>query len=179
MWSEWGRGLGLAEFIGWLWKRRGSIGRSLLAGGQGRGLGGQDFLYLGGAWLKSVVFIRWLPRGAGLKWTQPIGWLPRGRGFALRGGQNLPVTPRPISGSWRGTGRSCSPNWGKTEDLGSVLFFCCTKFPSGGPKIRDLGISSPNLGVFYPKSPMGTVSALLRDAEVTRKQLTALVRDWQ
>lgn len=48
MWSEWGRGLGLAEFIGWLWKRRGSIGQSLLAGGQGRGLGGQDFLYLEG-----------------------------------------------------------------------------------------------------------------------------------
>lgn len=64
--------MGLAEFIGWLWKRRGSIGRSLLAGGQGRGLGGQDFLYLGGAWLKSVVFIRWLPRGRDLNGQSPL-----------------------------------------------------------------------------------------------------------
>lgn len=73
MWSEWGRGLGIAEFIGWLWRRRGSIGRSLLAGSQGRGLGGQDFLYLeGGRGLNRSCLFVGCPGGRDLNGHSPL-----------------------------------------------------------------------------------------------------------
>lgn len=49
---------------------------------------------------------------------------------------------------------------------------------SGGPKIRDLGPSSPSLGFFYPDSPLGMGAAPLCDTELRRKQLTVLMRVW-
>ena len=42
----------------------------------------------------------------------------------------------------------------------------------GGPKIWDLGPSSPSLGIFYPESPLGMGAAPLCDTELRRNQST-------